>query len=76
MVVISTSQADFFATKKKFSYRPQRSKVRQGSVFTRVCHSVHRAARHGPPLPTVTTTAADGTHPTGMHSCYCEHPLT
>ena len=84
-------------------YRPK-TKLREGNVFTPVCHSVHRAGgvylsacwdthtpgqtplgkhptgqthtpgrtrppgRHPPPA----VTAADGTHPTGMHSCsYC-----
>ena len=29
----------------------------------------HPLGRH--PLPPETATAADGTHPTGMHSCFC-----
>ena len=78
--------------------------MRQGSVFTPVCHSVHGGVsapvhagihplgRHPPaqcmlgytppaqcileytPRPVHAgihmATAADGTHPTGMHSCY------
>ena len=51
--------------------------LRQGSVFTSVCHSVHRHPPRAdtpqtdtrlPPRPE-TATAADGTRPTGMHSC-------
>ena len=46
-------------------YRPQRS-----NVFTPVCHSGRHSllGRHPPP-PTETANAADGTHPTVMHSC-------
>ena len=55
-------------------YRPQ-TKLRKGNVFTPVCDSVHRGEVTPPgqtplyPLPE-TPTAADGTHPAGMHSCY------
>ena len=81
-----------------FCLLPSATKLRQGNVFTPVCHSVHMGvfasvhaeihtpwqtplARH-PPFrhslrrhppgqtpPQQTTTAVDGTHPTGMHSC-------
>ena len=63
--------------------------MRQGNVFTGVCHSVYRregvCGWHAPWADTPSTptaqcmlgytpppvaTAADGTHPTTMHSCY------
>ena len=83
-----------------FMFLPSATKLRQGNVFTPVCHSVHKGGsasvhagidplgRHPPgqtppqadtPLgrppgqitpPQQTATAAHGTHPTGMHSCY------
>ena len=64
-------------------YRPQ-TKLRKGNVFTPVCHSVHRGrawqgacmvrvcmagGMHGGHVAGEMATAADGTHPTGMHSC-------
>ena len=51
----------------------------QGNIFTPICHSVHRgvparggACSRGVPGrdPPRTVTAAGGTHPTGMHSCF------
>ena len=54
----------------------------QGNVFTGICHSVPRGGvwqtppwanttqADTPPPPQQTATAADGTHPTGMHSRY------
>ena len=85
---------------------PSATSLRQGNVFTSVCHSVHRGCLGGHPpradtslgrqppgqthrvdtplgrqppgqtplpgqtlLAQQTATAADGTHPTGMHSC-------
>ena len=60
------------------NYRPQ-TKLRKGNVFTSVCQEFCQGevytllSRHPPadtPLPQQTATAADGTHPTGMHSCY------
>ena len=61
-----------------FFYRPQ-TMLRKGNVFTPVCHSVHRGEVDTPPgghplppgihpFPFETATAADDTHPTGMHS--------
>ena len=63
---------------------PFATKLRQGNIFTSVCQefcprgggwsaSVHAGIHHplGRHPPQQTTTAADGTHPTGMHSCYC-----
>ena len=54
-------------------------KFSKGDVFTPVCHSVHGGVGDGvsgrPPRQTPPTgrqpppTSADGTHPTGMHSC-------
>ena len=65
-------------------YRPQLL-LRKVNVFTPVCDSVHRGVSgqtpfpqagkpHPPPPPgrhphPETATAADGMHPTGMHSC-------
>ena len=46
------------------NYRPQ-TNLWEGNVFTPVCHSVHRGEVYTPWV----ATAADGTHPTGMHSC-------
>ena len=64
-----------FQTNTLIYYRPQ-TKLRKGNVFTPVCDSVHggvytpwthtHTPGHPPPE---TVTAADGTHPTGMHSC-------
>ena len=48
----------------------------KGNVFTSVCHSVHRVVVYTPqaaPLadtPPPMATAANGTHPTRMHSCF------
>ena len=60
-------------------YRPQ-TKLREGNVFTGVCDSLHRGGclvlgGSGPggclvETPPRTATAAGGTHPTGMHSCW------
>ena len=49
-----------------YHYRPQRScgKV----MFTQASVTVHGECLADPP-PQQTATAADGTHPTGMHSC-------
>ena len=67
----------------QYFYRPQ-TKLREGNVFTPVCHSVHGwggwdgvsdSASRGwiPPWadtpPVEMTIEAGGTHPTGMHSC-------
>ena len=59
-------------------YRPQQSC--EGYVFTPVCHSVHGGGasvpqdypppEQAPPPRAETATAADGKHPTGMHSCF------
>ena len=58
-------------------YRPQQ-KLRKGYVFTCVCLStggIMRGRGHawrefgGVCVTGETATAADGTHPTGMHSC-------
>ena len=65
-------------------YRPQRSC--EGYVFTGVCLSTGGVSVHGgvsapgragipacteaDPPAGETATAADGTHPTGMHSCF------
>ena len=53
------------------NYRPQQWK---GNVFTPVCHSFGSRGGVHPSLPGQTppemATAADGTHPTGMHSCF------
>ena len=47
-------------------------KLRQGNVFTPVCHSVHGGCLAD--IPQQMATVADGTHPTGMHSCFhCCH---
>ena len=70
---------------RKFGYNEQiftarKRSLGQGNMFTPVCHSVYR----GGLVPGVagpggggclvetppTATAAGGTHPTGMHSCY------
>ena len=67
-------------------YLPSANKVCEGYVFTPVCHSVHgevwpSACWDNPPEVDTpppgadppreqTDTAVDGTHPTGMHSCY------
>ena len=63
-------------------FLPSTNEVCEGYVFAPVCHSVHGggvsvsvhagihpspSSRHPPPQQTAT--AADGTHPTGMHSC-------
>ena len=66
-------------------YRPQ-TKLRKGNVFTPVCQSfclqggvcpVHARIHPLPwadnPPPPPTATAGDGTHPTGMLSCYQFH---
>ena len=56
-----------------FYYRPQRSF--EGYVFTPVCLSTRgggvrlSACLDTTPSPQQTVTVADGTHPTGMHSC-------
>ena len=39
------------------------------SVFTSVHKGVYTPPRQIPPPRAETATAADGTHPTGMHSC-------
>ena len=68
-----------------FFYRT-RKKLRKGNVFTPLSHSVHmgglpqcmlgytppptRPPWADTPRPKQTATAADGTHPTGMHSCF------
>ena len=53
-----------------YSYRPQ-TKLRKGTVFTPVCDSVHRGAyTPGRQPPPEMATAADGMHPTGIHSCF------
>ena len=64
---------------------PSATKLRQGNIFTPVCHSVHEgvsASVHAgihplwqtPPMgrQPPPTTAVNGTHPTGMHSCLNE----
>ena len=65
-------------SERTFHYRPQ-TKLRKGNVFTSVCHVFcvpPRQTRQTPPPtpdhtpPPQTTNAADGTHPTGMHSCF------
>ena len=48
-------------------YRPQ-TKLRKGNVFTSVCQEF--CPRGIPPTPHQTATAADGTHPIVMHSCF------
>ena len=66
------------------NYHPQ-TKLREGNVFTPVCHSVHRGkvytpgktlsplGRHPPsgqtPPPEMATEAG-GAHPTGVQSCF------
>ena len=62
---------------------PPATKLRQGNVFTPVCHSVHGGGGQTPLLGRHPLTAqcmleydqqAGGTRPTGMHSCsfsYC-----
>ena len=55
---------------------PPANVVCEGYVFTPVCHSVHRVrvsasvhdGMHSAQCIDMAT-AADGTHPTGMHSC-------
>ena len=62
--------------KLRYYYRPQRSC--EVYVFTSVCLSTggawsggwYPSMHWGRPLPGETATAAGGTHPTGMHSCY------
>ena len=57
---------------------PSTTLLGQGNVFTPVCHSVHmgdiplgRYPRANTlPTPSETATAANGSHPTGMHSCF------
>ena len=54
---------------------PSTTKLRQANVFTGVCHSLHREGLADiqlgdPPQP------ADGTHPTGMHSCLINYKYT
>ena len=46
-------------------YRPQ-TKLRKGNTFTSVCQTRQTS-------PQQTATAADGTHPTGIHSCFVLH---
>ena len=56
----------------------------QGNIFTPVCHSIHGGGVPGPGgcawwRPPGAATAAGGTHPSGMHSCFNEligPPLT
>ena len=52
-------------------YRPQ-TKLRKGNVFIPVSHSVNRAGVYTPwaDTPHSLPSPVDGTHPTGMHSCY------
>ena len=53
----------------------------QGYVFTPVCHCVNRVvqvqAQRGvqTPTPQQIVTAADGTHPTGMHCCFSHNVI-
>ena len=56
-------------------YRPQTKFAKVMFLHVSVSHSVHRGgAGEVPPPPTAT--AAGGTHPTGMHSCWqCEHTI-
>ena len=68
------------------SFLPPATKLWQGYVFKGVCDSVHRGGgMHGRGMCVTggmrgrgacvareTTTAADDTHPTGMHSCLSE----
>ena len=53
---------------------PSAYEVCEGYVVTGVCHSVHGGGGGclGPHLrgSAAMATAADGTHPTGMHSCF------
>ena len=60
-----------------FIFLPSATELRKGYGFTGVCHSVHRGmypsmhwGRQPPGQTPPTATAADGTHPTGMHSCF------
>ena len=57
-------------------FLPSASKLRQGNIFRSVCQEF---CPHGGGVclsacwdtpPQQTATAADGTHPTGMHSCF------
>ena len=74
----------------KVPYLPPATKLRQGNVFTPVCHSVHRGGLPYPPGQTPPWTGtpspaqcmlgydqqAGGTHPTGMQSCtQCAYSL-
>ena len=63
-------------------YRPQTKFAKVMFLHLSVSHSVHGGGCPGPgpggciltcteaDTPQQTATAADGTHPTGMHSCY------
>ena len=62
------------------TYLPSAAKLRQGNVFRSVCQEFCPHWGEGGCLPQCmlgythpplqTATAADGTHPTGMHSCF------
>ena len=55
-------------------FLPPATKLGQGYIFTGVCDSVHRGGAWWRPPGTVT--AAGGTYPTGMHSCWIEGLLS
>ena len=56
-----SSRVFIFTFSTRITFLPS---ARQGNVFTDVCDSIYRGVS-----PQQTATAADGTHPTGMHSC-------
>ena len=57
-----------FATVKSDGLVPPATKLRQGNVFTPVCHSAHREVSVGRGV-FIRRVTCGGTYPTGMHSC-------
>ena len=63
-----------YAMLTDLAFLPPANELREGNVFTPVCHSVHSGGVYpsiqwGLHPPKQMATEAGGTHPTGMHSC-------
>ena len=55
-----------------FAKRRHQSEILRSLIFTGVFLSIpSRQTSLPPPIPDETATAADDTHSTGMHSCFC-----